>query len=246
VETDEARLVREKQEAERTVRRKRDAVQKRFNEITAKTYELERQNALLVDAMLKGQQPRTQPQQTDGPPEREQFEDYESYLVAKATYAAERKAEERLQKATDEANKRAQDAHVQRTAAEISRDHQNRIKEYAKSTPDFHEVVDGADANVPDATAAAILKRADGPALIYAISKDPSIAEKLHGMEPYEQLMYLGELSASLKSKPPQVSNAPAPGKPVGSKSAPTVPLEDLDYDAFVKRRRQQIAARNR
>lgn len=230
--------------AEKKVRdeRKARAIQTRFNEITAEKKEAQRQNEILLQ-LLQGKQEK--PPAADGAPKREQFDDYETYLEHKAAYKAEQRAAQIVEERLGQLGKAAQEHQAASVAQTTERVFAERVQAYLKANPDAAERMDRSDVIVPDAASDAIKEMDDAPQILDAIAKDPTIAERLAGMSAKRQLLYLGELSATLKSKPPQVSTAPAPGKPVGAKASPTVPIEELDYDAFVKRRRQQIAARN-
>ena len=91
-------------------------------------------------------------------------------------------------------------------------------------------------------TAAAAASRAEGK----AIGQDPTLAGRMHRMTPLQQAAFVGQISAALAARVPQISKAPAPGEPVSGKSTAPVTLENADFDDFVKIRRRQIAQRDR
>jgi hypothetical protein len=107
-------------------------------------------------------------------------------------------------------------------------------------------VTDRDDIIVPPDAADAIKNVPNGPEVIYAMGKEPALAQRLQSMTPNQQAAFVGQLSAALLMRPAQVSKAPAPGKPVGGNSSPVTDLSKMPYDDFVKARRKQIAARNK
>jgi hypothetical protein len=91
--------------------------------------------------------------------------------------------------------------------------------------------VNNDDVIIPDESVAMIRAMPEGPQIAYALGKDPKLAEQLMRFagNPVMQAMYLGQYSATLKSSP-QVSKAPAAGKPVGAKpGSATEPPENPD-----------------
>lgn len=246
-ETPEAKAEREGREAkvrrERAWRSQREAMKR----MADRSDRLEQQNQQLIQQILSGRngEQQQQPQQPshDGPPKREQFENYEDYVDARAEY----KAEQKTRAFFENLSQQAQAARQQQEAQSIDGGHFSRIQEYAQKNPEFSEVMENEDVIVNPIGSEIIKRMADSPAILHAIHREPAIAEHLNRMAPAEQSMYLGQLSAVLRLRPPQqISQAPAPGNPVGSKSSSPVTLETANYDEFVKLRRKQIAARRR
>lgn len=190
---------------------------------------------MAIQALQRGQQPAPTPQQPAAPtaPKREDFNSYDDWVDAKAAWAAERRADEilsqRFQQAAEQYQRTAQEQ--QRTA--VDNDHFTRMSHFAKSVPDFAEVTDREDVVVPPAASEAIKRMHDGPAIVYAIGQNPEIAQALHRMEPAEQMVYLGQLSAHLRSTTSRLSNAAPAGRTVGAKPSGGTALPD-DTDAYM------------
>lgn len=237
-ETDEQKNAREIEEKRKRDERKAQGLQKRFNELTAEKY-AERARAEAAERRLQQieaefrQRAQAPQQQSDDPPQRQQFGDYEDYIAARSRYEARQEALQ-IARRFDEAQK-AQSLQMQaaRQAQTIQERFEERLNEFRKSTPDFEEVVMRDDVVVPDHVAADIVKADTGPAIMYAIGKDPSIVDKLARMEPFERALQIGKLSAML-GRSPQVSNAPAPGKPVGVRPGTSATEPPTDPDAYM------------
>ena len=98
---------------------------------------------------------------------------------------------------------------------------QQKEQEYAKTVPDYQEVIDEfkqdyAHVNAPDMNI--FLAKSDvGPALWYYLAENRDLTNKLIKMEPIERVAELGALQAQLRGAPkaqvqaPKVSKAPAP-----------------------------------
>lgn len=246
-ETPEQKVEREGREAkvrrERAWRSQREAMKR----MADRSERLERQNQELIQQLIArqggNQQQPQQPAQSDGVPKREQFENYEDYIDARAEW----KANQQTRTYFENLNKQAQEMRQQQEAQAVDHGHYTRIQEYAQKNPEFSEVMENEDIVVNPVASEIIKRMADSPAILHAIHREPAIADHLNRMAPAEQSMYLGQLSAVLRLRPTQqISQAPAPGTPVGSKSSSPVTLETANYDEFVKLRRKQIAARRR
>lgn len=235
VETDEQKTEREKaeKEAERADK-KQKALDRRFAEITAEKHaERARADALAREIeALKQQKPAVQ---EDGEPKREAFDDYESYLDARATYRAEQQAKRivedfaKQQKAQMEAQGREQRLREEINAYRV------RQQEIAKSIPDYREVLDEAKVELPPQVLQMLTRLEDGPLLIYHLAKSPELQAQFSTQAPEMHGVLLGQLSATLKASAKTVSSAPAPGKPSGTKPGassepPTDPEKYMEW----------------
>lgn len=230
-ETDEQkneRILRERQERSR---RAASRVQQRFDELTRDKYaeraareRVERELDELRRASRQQQQ-----QDGDGAPKRDQFDDYESYIEARASYRATKEMVGRL-----EAMQR-QVAEQQRAEHEL-RERNSVLQAIADSTAKFRSQAkdfDDAMEAIADIPSSPILERAiataDNPAaILYALGKDPERARNIAMMDPLQQAKMIGKIEYELRSTSVRVSNAPAPGKPAGAKGgAASEPPED-------------------
>ncbi len=220
-ETDEQkneRILRERQERSR---RAASRVQQRFDELTRDKY-AERAARERVERELdelRRASRQQQPQDGDGAPKRDQFDDYESYIEARASYRATKEMVGRL-----EAMQR-QVAEQQRAEHEL-RERNSVLQAIADSTAKFRSQAkdfDDAMEAIADIPSSPILERAiataDNPAaILYALGKDPERARNIAMMDPLQQAKMIGKIEHELRSTSVRVSNAPAPGKPAGAK----------------------------
>jgi len=229
VETEEQKNERVEAESERASaqreEKRRQTFQSRINEVTRDRNEAQRmanqlaeQNARIL-ALLEG---KAAPQSAApaGEPKREQFTEYEDFVTARAEYRAELKTQaliDTYRRDTERAqSQRAQETEQQTT----SRDFQSRRDAIAKSLPDFAAVVRDWEPNLPSAAVDLILRMPDGPLISYHLAKHPELEATFAGQPAYMHGVILGQLSQTLKSSA-KVSAAPAPGKPVGTSTAP-------------------------
>ena len=245
-ETDEQRNERATRETQERAEKRARGVQKRLDELTADKYAeraareaAERRSEQLM-AMVQGRTQQTAPPET-GEPKREQFTDYEEFVAAKAEYRALQKADQLFQQRQAQQQRAFEQQRMQATAAQVQQQFRSRVDEYAKSKPDFADLVtENTDVRIPDETAAIVQMMDDGPAILYHMGKNPEIARQLWGKPAMVQAMVLGQLSASIKSGP-AVSSAPAPGKPVGAKSGSSE-NPPSDMDGYMRWRAKQRA----
>lgn len=247
-ETDEQKNARVQEEATEKARLKEEkrqaSVQRRMDELTADKYAerkradaLAEQNAKIL-ALLEGKQSAPQ---APGEPTREQFENYEDFVTARAEFRAVAKAEAATAAAIakfSEAQKETQNRSQQdesRRATE--KQFIERRMEIEKSIPDYKDVMADWEPNIPDSAVELLVKMADGPLITYHLAKNPSLEAQFRDQPPYMHGILLGQLSATLKS-PSKVTSAPAPGKTVSTAKAGTStepPSDPNQYYAWAK-----------
>lgn len=240
-ETDEqknARVQEEDAERRRVKEEKRQAgVQKRFDEITAEKYREKARADLLQEEIERLRNP-VQKTEASGEPKREQFEEYEDYLRASAKFEAQQLVKEQME----------QFQRTQKESATVSQMEQSRKEKEAKfierrtaiekEIPDYREVVEDADYNLPAHAVNLIVELEEGPLIGYHLAKNPALAAQFNGKSPEMQGFLMAQLVSTLKSAP-KVSSAPAPGKPVSSSkaSSSTEPPSDPEqYLAWAKK----------
>jgi hypothetical protein len=233
-ETEDQRQQREASEAGRKLAQRRQNQANAFQRISRRIEQLEAQNLRLQEALLAraaGNQEQSAPtaRTPSGEPRREDFGDYDDYLSAVAAWRAEKIVHERLQEVARTAQQFQQ---LQQRQAVVSA-HTARVQKYAAGNPEFDQAIAAAgDVPLPDAASDAITRMEDGPRILHEIAKNPQIALELHRMSPPEQLLYLGQMSAVLRSAP-QISKAPPPGNPVGSKSGAKKDVKSMTRDEY-------------
>lgn len=234
-ETDEDKQKREIAENQKKVAEGRRGLQRRFGELTST---IKQQQEIIKNLSLQRQPEQPQAQQ-DTPPAREQFQTYEDYVEARSAYKAEKAAEAKLLGMLQEAQRVQQQTTQQTAERDIDAQYAKNVSEFAAKTPDFQEVVDRDDVQIPDEAIRVIKRLPDAGPVLYAIGKNPELVNSLwqHRGDPVMQTYLLTQIAASSKSSP-QISKAPAAGKPVGAKSsAGSEPPENPDaYMAWRKK----------
>lgn len=221
----------EEKARERKGRRNRRTYDQRISQLTA---QLREAKAELERAKVNSSQP------DDKPPKREDFEDYEEYVEARAEYRAVKAAEKRLQEAEAkraEADERNQAERQQQAFVEAR---ETTFDRGAELYDDFEEVAGNEDLTISETMAAAILSSKKGAELWYHLGKNPELAEDIAQMNDMQQIYELGRLEASLSSK--KASAAPKPTKTVTPRGSTSNALkDDMPIDEWMKRRREQV-----
>lgn len=202
---------------------------------------------IALEAARRNTQPPVQSQPAaspDAPPSRDKYERWEDYEKALVEHAVDQKLKAHTARQVQEAQAAMQRIQQQQYEQQLVGGHAARVAEFASRVPDFEEVTARDDIHIPGPASEAIMSLPNSPAVLYAIGQSPALAEQMQRLSPTQQATYVGQIAAALMYRPQQVSQAPAPGNPVGGKSTGAPTLETADYDTFVKMRRKQIAAR--
>lgn len=186
-------------------------------------------------------------------PKPEDFKTVGDYTRALTKYEVAKAAAQ----AASESQTRTQQQQQQAQAAETARQFAERQSAFIKLTPDYEEVVENANFDVPQLVTQYCVESEMGPQLAYHISKNPSEAERLSKLSPSRMLAEMGKLEMKLAptaapaapaapSKVPQVSKAPAPTEALNGDSARVV-TKDPSQMSFAElrehRRAEQMAA---
>jgi len=230
----------EAQAAERIVKERQIRQQRASKNQQAAFQRLAEKNdaltAALMEAVRKGQPPAPAPVDNTGKaPRREDFETWEAYEDARVDWRVQTTTQKEQQRLVEQ----LQRAHEDQQRSSLVNQHAQRNTEFARAVPDFVDVTDRPDVQIPGPASEAIMELPNSPAVLYAIGKDPSLAEAMHNMRPFQQAAFVGQISAALMQRPPQISQAPQPGTPVGGRSAGTPTLETASYADYVKMRRK-------
>jgi DNA polymerase III gamma/tau subunit len=233
------RIVQERKVRQERSRRNQEAA---FARLASKNDEL---TQALMEAVKRGNPQQAQPTAPDKAPAREDYQSWEDYEDARLDWKYEQKTKAKEASAAQDLQRIIAEAQRHEANQRLSHSHAERVQDFASRVPDFEDVTNRDDITVPDGAATAIQHAPNGPEIIYELGRNPEIAARLNRMNGVEQALFVGQLSAALMSRVSQVSKAPAPGNPVGSRSSPATSLEAAtNYDDFVRLRRKQIAAR--
>ena len=173
-------------------------------------------------------------------PDPNDFVDAETYAEALAEHKVEEKLAQREQQ--------QRQTTVEATYAEREEDARTKYD-------DFERVVYNDDLKITPLMAEAIKSSDIGPDIAYHLGKNPEESARISGLSPIAQAREIGKLEASLSANPvvKKVSSAPAPIKPVGSRSTtPNISTSDprsakvMDSDEWIRKRNAEVAARHR
>ena len=244
----------EKSEEEKALEQKQQeytkGVQKRINELTFKAREAERQaqaereyNQRLL-TMLEGKQQAAQQAAPAGEPTRDQYDDYEEYIVARAEYRAEQKAQAHYQKSLEDLDQRVSETRAQAHQRQVNETWNQQIETAETKYADYAEVVANAyDLVVPTEFAEGMKQSEQGTDISYYLAKNPREVTRIQGLQGLQLYKELGRLEAKLSAVAAPISNAPTPIRPVGSGSAPRDPNK-MDDSEWMKWRWGEIKKR--
>lgn len=205
---------------------------KRIDKLTARLYAAEEE--LKKTREIKVPEDKGAP--TTQKPKQDDFKTWEEYNEALTSYNAEQafaKQEAKAKEAAEEVSRK-----------EVFDAYNQRVREVSEKYEDFAEVVGSADFKVPNSVVVTAYELENGPDLAYHLAKNPEICDELMKMSPVRAAAYAAQIAASLESgapKPKPTSRAPKPIKPVaGGSTRSSVPLDQLDYQAYRKARDAQ------
>lgn len=215
-------------------------VQRRIDELTAKNYqEKARADALqtVLDNMNKGSNHQQQ-SDVSKEPQRDQFESYEDFLEAKASF----KAEQIVQKHLEQYQTQQKESTTRNQAEQSRKDAESKFLErrqvLEKEIPDYRDAVEDWEPNLPNSVVEMLVKLPEGPLISYHMAKNPALEAQFRDQPEYMHGVILGQLIMSLKSTL-KVSTAPAAGKTVSTSKATSskeAPSDPEQYYAWAQK----------
>lgn len=181
-------------------------------------------------------------------PKSEDFANWDEYLEALIDY----KAEQKLTKAREADQKRAQEEREKAEQARIDADWQKQMKSGRAKHADFDDVISNPDIPGTPAIAYAIKTSEVGAELLYYLATHPDEAEAIAALAPgdpmgHKQAKALGRIEERLVGAKPAATTAaqprlPKPITPVSKTSTTDTSLrDDLSEDEWLARRRRQL-----
>lgn len=229
----------EQQEAKRESRRARSNARKAAELAEART------EARIYREQLEALKSQAKPE--TGEPQRDQFEDYETYLRAVAKYDAKQVTAETLKterEARQGSEQQGRQAVAQEAAAKAWAE---RRAQFEAVTKDFRTVVDeyvNGDCSLAPAAQTLIAESDVGPQVLYHLAANPDVADRIEALSPVRQVAELGKLEVTLSTPAPKkASDAPAPIKHVGQgRSAPNGITDNTSPEEYRAIRKAQGA----
>lgn len=177
----------------------------------------------------------------DPRPNREQFDNPGAYDEALIEWSSRRASATAL---ADAESKRVQE-NIQQQQQVIRKTWEERRGKALADMPDYTEVAEREDLQISMPMAHAIVTAPNGPQIAYHLGKHPEEAARIASLPPAQAVFEMGLLAASLQTKKPEVSSAPEPIKPLGSRADATSkgPNEE-SMEEYAARRSKEIRVR--
>lgn len=185
-----------------------------------------------------------QPKQSQetGEPKREDFPDYEAYLLAVTKHGAEQVATKTLKADREAQQGKEKQQQAQQGSEKIAKAWTERETAFQTATKDYETVVqpfadDELQTLAPQARMA-IVESEVGPALLYHLAKNTDEAERIAELSPLRQVAELGKLEAKVSMPAKKTTSAPAPASTTsGGRTASKDPskMNQEEYEAHRK-----------
>jgi len=197
-----------------------------------------RQQVISTRPQLEGQPKETK---SNKPPEVDDYENYEDFIVAQARFAARQELEtEKLE------DKKRQEAARKRDA---QKSYQDKISAAYGVYPDFDDVLTSAnDIEMPQEALDAIVESDSGEHITYFLAKNRDEAKRFAAMPQAQRLKMVGRLEARFEKQkeapPKRISMAPNPINPVSTHGEATQkdPSKMTDDEWYRYRRAEKAA----
>lgn len=168
------------------------------------------------------------PDDSEDEPKPENFKTVGEYTRALTKYEVAKAKREALANA-EKAKEQDKAEKTQAQANERAQTFAKRQAEFMKATPDYEEIVEGADFDVPNVAMQYMVESEYGPQLAYHLAKNPDVADRLRNLSPGRVLAELGKLESKFEKQPEAqaapttrtVSKAPPPITPLEGKTTP-------------------------
>jgi hypothetical protein len=221
-------------EAEEAGKAEKAQTRKHYRE-RAKTSRLEQENRQLREQAAQQQAERNAPELAE--PNRDDFNDYEKFLDARAEWIADTRFSELQTKAEARNTERERMTH----AGQIEDRWNETLEEARELHDDFDDVINGEVSITPD-MAAAVKMAKGGAEIAYFLGKDLKESDRIARLPPLEQIMAIGAIGERLKER----STRPKPPKPVSrgrtSQTTSSNSLNDnMSADEWQRARNKQV-----
>ena len=218
-----------------------DSVQKRIDELIFRQRQAER------DAQYWKEQAQKEPEPKE-PVVVKTLEDfeydegkYQAYLFQEANKSAVQEAQRVLREEQERLN------HERKYSS-----FQSKEDQYSKDVEDYYQVTRNSNVPITQQVVDVTADMDNGPAVLYYLAKNPSIADSISRMSPLATARELGRIEAKLESeiKSEKVSKAPPPAPKVSAVSpslnarADSPESDNLSTSEWLKRRNKQLAKR--
>jgi hypothetical protein len=214
-------------------------IDKLRGELSAKDQEINYLKQLALDKASARENPiETQKKseaKLDGKPLAEKFDTHDEYLEALTDWKLEQRETERENKKREVELKTQQQSQAQSFQA--------KVKDFAKSTEDFNDVVSEVDdITLTPGLQEVLISSEVGPELMYELAKNRKELERINALGPLAAAREIGKIEARLSkahspSKEAKQTKAPQPISPVGNKGSgkPAKSPENMNFGEYKK-----------
>lgn len=227
-------------------RRESKGVQKRIDELVRQREEANRRVDYLMGLVAQvsqrpGEQPAAPAQPAEEqPPKESDYQDYESFLDAKAEFKARKAAKEAEAKILAQVQQTLNQERAARQQEKETAAARSWVDAGAARYADFAETVLSDDVRISPHMRDAILTDPVGHEVAYWLGKNPDAANRISQLPPLRQAQEIGriaarfETQASSKPSQPKPTAAPAPVRPVGNKATVSKDPSRMSMDEYV------------
>jgi hypothetical protein len=222
--------------AESRAEKPKGGFQRRISELTRAQREL-REELARERAEREALQSKLNPVSTEKEPQRDQFDDWDSYERARVRYEARQAFREESQAREAEMQQRA----MQQQAAQVHTQWESRLDAAREQFDDLDEYVDVVGERLNPVLAEVIKAAELGPQIVRHLGQNPKDLDRITNLPGIQAVYELARLETRLNTRP-KASNAPTPANPVKTTAAPANALrDDLDMKAWMDRRRTEL-----
>lgn len=214
-------------------------VQKRIDRAVRQKYEAEARTKMLEERLAYLEQRQNQPQQRpidNSEPKIENFDNFDTYVAAKAEWIASKKIEETL----TEREKKQQAERSNYERQQVQTTWAKRVSEATAEMPDFEEVIASSEVPMTEPMQSAIMESDIGPKLAYFLANNPDEAVRIANLPPISAIRALGRIEERLQTQPAKKpTSAPEPIKPVGARATVKKSPGQMSDAEYAKWRKQ-------
>lgn len=204
-------------ENDETPQRRESRRQRQLNRLRERAAAAEAELRILREQQGRQQQPKDSPASDE--PQREQFGSYEEFIEARASWRAEKVAEEKTRKIIEESRTKDERERVSAEREEVTKTWNTQVEKARDEIEDFDEVCAESESIVTAHMSQAILESEQGALIAYHLAKNPAEAERISKLSPSKQAAAIVTLEEKVAKVAKKSSNAPNPITPVGTRA---------------------------
>lgn len=215
-------------------------VQSRIDELTRARHEADRE-AAYWRGLAQHQSAQSSAQAAPTKPTIDQFDDYGEYVEALTDWKADQAVAKRM---AEDTTRKVGEVRVQTF--------QERQAEFAKTTPDYSDVMRNSNAPIAQHVIEAAQESDVGPQLLYHFAQNPEVLDRINRMDEKQANREIGRLEATLSTSKAsaapapatkKVTQAPAPAGTTSTQGRSTTPdLGSASMDEYMAQRKAQGA----